>query len=258
MAKRPKPSKPSKARAEPRVGLKVDIEGVHPDSVSPTSLLALASSYFDVLSEVGDDVGADLKLHGVEIVDGCVEVQSRAAVSAAASLEDALSRIVYYSQTAPPKGLKEKWTRFVDARSEFGRDAKIEALLDGRRFVLQEQSAPNVAPPRSITDLRCRVLRVGGRRPAARFESASERRPFSFGITLDQARDLGGLVYEEVDVVAEVERDSLGFIVGGDLVRYTRLDTGDAGDAWRKWFKENALDLESANFEGSSRGAEGD
>lgn len=86
------------------------------------------------------------------------------------------------------------------------------------------------------TTLRVRVLGAWGRR--ARFEAGCEARPFSMWVTRQQARELRGLVGEEVDLELSHGRDARGTISGGRVYAIHRLQDDASGESWRRFFEE--------------------
>jgi hypothetical protein len=99
------------------------------------------------------------------------------------------------------------------------------------------------------TELRARVIRVGGEDPTVKLESRSEAAPFVVAlINDDDARTLGANLYGEVDVELRLQRGPEGLIKGGDVLAVHPMDrTAKPIESWRAWFKDNAGDWEQVD-----------
>src|SRR5262249_8465251 len=122
---------------------------------------------------------------------------------ARASAEAALRQI---AGEEAPRGL----TRLADrARSAVwrlpaGHTAKVVAGPWVRPIVASRSQ--DTGPLEAILAIRAVPLRVGGKKPAARFQSSLEGE-FTLDTSADQARALGAHLYEEVEIVAKIARD---------------------------------------------------
>lgn len=115
---------------------------------------------------------------------------------------------------------------------------RIAALL---RELADELEAKDALDLRQFgwedTELRARVVSVGGVRPRAQFESDSEAKPFRLDVSEEDAQTLGKLLYQVVDIEARVVRDHNGDVDDGLVVAVHSISDEDARVAWRSWFK---------------------
>lgn len=89
-----------------------------------------------------------------------------------------------------------------------------------------------------LLSIRAKPIHVGGEKPTAHFESPFEE-PFTLSITKEDARRLGALLYQDVDIEAEVVRDVEGKIESGKLLTFEVVEDVDPRPAWREWHQTN-------------------
>lgn len=92
-------------------------------------------------------------------------------------------------------------------------------------------------PPFESVCLRAKLIRVGGARPAAIFESKSEPERFSLRVgSENDAIILARHLYSDLEIRATVSRNAADEIAGGTLEEWEPLDNDEPIEAWREWF----------------------
>lgn len=225
--------------------LLVEIDGpdVAPETVDPLGILALAQSYFALLHELADDQGIDLKLTGIYVLDKCAALGSRTDDRDA--VQDLTSRVASYvsGTSESPKGYGGAIERLRKAILSLPANQKARIAVGPHWAVpLSVDGDADDWPPYETITRRARPIRVGGKTPAVRFESGSEEYPFTLETTIDIARAIAGYLYQDLDIRARVHRNPDNRIAGGRLISFEPLDEGDATEAWRAWYRQNAGD----------------
>lgn len=228
------------------IAFELDAPGVHPESAPTVQVLRAAAAYFALLDRDAALAEHPLDLRGLQVRDKCVMFTGRVASPEAARA--AIERTNHYLtlETTPPPGLKQLRDRAREAIDAMGAEFRFKSHVGKGWSLPVKVTAEGTSRPLDGTiSLRARLLRVGGRKPVARFESDAEPgRPFSLRTDPNTARELGKHLYREVDVVARVQRSTIGEIVDGDLLEHEIVDEdsqGEAGfEAWRTWFREHA------------------
>ncbi|HET7505116.1 MAG TPA: hypothetical protein VFK02_29055 [Kofleriaceae bacterium] len=72
---------------------------------------------------------------------------------------------------------------------------------------------------------------------------------FSLLTGVDMARALGGHLYREVEIEAEIARNEIGAISEGRLWSFEPVESTDPIEAWDKWFEQSAGDWDDARVE---------
>jgi hypothetical protein len=104
-----------------------------------------------------------------------------------------------------------------------------------RELVVPTEEPPG--PLVSMTTMRATPIRIGGVTPSIRFKAESEPEDFTLGVGIEVARNAGGHLYREVEIVAEIHRGWDGAIWDGELLEVREIQEVDAGEAWRSWFQ---------------------
>lgn len=92
------------------------------------------------------------------------------------------------------------------------------------------------SPMDEMLSIRATPMNVGGEAPWAWFRSPLED-GFGIELSIEQARELGALLYREVDIVAFVSRGADGRIECGRLTSWELVEDGDPRPAWREWYR---------------------
>lgn len=243
-------TKASSASASLRRGhLLVEIDGpnVSPTNVDAVSALALASAYIQLITKVAADEGLDLTFSGLAIWDKCaaIGVKPSDRSAALACAKTATAWIV--GQREPPHGCVDLVRAVKSAIRSLPVDQHARVLAGSWKRPLSLNRKIAKREPAEILSVRATPIRLGGTRPAARFESRSEEKQFSLEITREVARELGKYLYRPIDIVARVERDSDGNIEYGVLQEYHAVSEDDPTVAWREWFHDHAAEWNSVD-----------
>jgi uncharacterized membrane protein YgcG len=113
-------------------------------------------------------------------------------------------------------------------------------------------------PAESSLSLRASLVCVGGAKPAARFESHSEDRPFTLNLSIKFAQEIGRYLYRDLDIVARVHRDADGVIEYGQLQEFIPVTNDDATANWRDWYRDYASEWDKAKDIEAALGRGGD
>ncbi len=203
-----------------------------PENADPVQVLSFVTAYLESLVAVAEDLGEHISIAGLELREGSVEIVMHVdklppVQFAARELAKAMT---LGDLPAPLKRLRAAIARFPD---DVHADVRV-----GKWTGAIERSLRSEQPLRELSTLRAQLIRVGGIRPAVRLRS--EDRDFSLEADALVLRELGPLLYREIEIEAEVERDDVGNITDGRVISYSVLDDGEPVDAWQKWFDSTA------------------
>jgi hypothetical protein len=232
----------------PEISLRLDGGDVHPHNVDPSLVLALASSYVDALRSLAATNDLELDLRGLQIRDRCVEIAF--GVSKLASARQAVQEVGHaLASPERPRGAIGAIDRLRDALSAIPvtMDVTVQAGAGWKR-PLKLRQPEEVVPALELVTLRATPLRAGGATPVVRFQAEHER-DFSLTSGEDLARALGGYLYREVEIEAEIARDGAGTISGGRVLAFEPVESGDPVEAWDKWFQQSAGEWDDASVE---------
>jgi hypothetical protein len=219
-------------------------DGFTAANADPVQVLALAAAYLESLQAIAADAGERLGIEGIELRAGSIELAFR--VEKLAPIREharELARTMTVADApAPVKRLRAAIARLPE-------HVHAEVRLGNWRAAVESGLVHDEQPLRELTTLRARLIRIGGIRRAVRLRTGDDR-DFSLEASEEQLRALGVLLYREVEIEAEVERDEHGNIDGGRLLTFALVVEGDdPADAWQKWFDENAGDWDEASVE---------
>jgi hypothetical protein len=223
--------------AEDDVLIELDGPNVHPDTVDTQVLLRLAEAYFRLLGKVSEAKKIGVTLVGLSVVDKCAAVMSRSSNGAGARLlTDYAIQIVDGSELAPyGTEMAANDVRASLRGLPAGYQAKARAGSWERPLRLADERLRQFGWEE--VELRVRVVKVGGVRPRAHFDSDSEAAPFVLSLSEDDAMELGKRLYQTVDIEARLVRDHSGEIEDGEVIAVHLLSDEDPKEAWRSWFR---------------------
>jgi hypothetical protein len=224
--------------------LEVDGPNVHPNTVDSTQLLALASSYLELLQKMGSEDDRPIKFTGLQIKDKCVAVYVQPDDSGLArSLADVSS--AYLAERRLPQGLPQGLTKSIrevqHALRSFPHDHRAKVMVGtwGVDLALPDQIV-DPDPAGAVESFRGKIVRVGGKAPKFQVQPAFEETPFSVDVTVEVAQKLAENLYGEVDLVVEIFRSSKGRVYTAKLLEFAIVSDRDPTEAWREWFKPHA------------------
>ena len=224
---------------KPQLELVLEGPEINPATADPLTTLDLARSYFDLLVNIAREHGTALELRGLKISRGSMVVASRPDhPDVAVQVMTDASR--YIGGALPPPPRLERRVEELRAKvTNLPLNVVATTRCGGTVRPLTPRVEEPLLPPREFVELRARLMGVGGQQPSARFASRSEDRPFSLRTDLNTAKKLGKLLYADVDLTAEVQRDEKGFIHSGVVHEFQAVDTdGDEFMVWREWFRK--------------------
>jgi hypothetical protein len=215
-----------------------------PETADPVQILALAASYLESLQVIAADAGETLRVEGIELRPGSVELAFRV---------DKLAPVQAYARelaramaaTDPPAPIK----RLKAAIARLPVNVHAEVQVGAWKSSVESATVSDQQPLRELTTLRAKLLRIGGIRRAVRLRTSDDR-DFSLEASEDQLRALGAQLYREVEIEAEVERDQHGNVEDGRLLSFAVvMEDQDPAGAWQTWFDENAGEWDEASVE---------
>lgn len=191
----------------PEISLRLDGGDVHPHNVDPSLVLALASSYVDALRSLAVTSDLDLDLRGLQIRDRCVEIAFGVnKLGPARAAADEVSQAL--ASTERPRGAIGAIDRLRDALDSIPPAIHVTVAAGGSwKRSLQVRTAEEATPAFELVTLRAVPVRAGGATPVVRFQSDREN-DFSLSADIDMARALGGQLYREVEIEAEISQHS--------------------------------------------------
>jgi hypothetical protein len=220
--------------------LEIDGADVRPENVDVRSALAVAHRYVDLISALADEDAADLVFTGLKVIDKCVAFAFQANEPDLARREAKRAYRCAIGAEPAPKGAVMANRELREALRRFPTDQVVRVIAGNFRKDLRLTATEPSMSAEAQVSLRATPLRAGGQRPAVRFESKSEERPFTLDVTKDHARHVGRFLYTDIDIVALVKRDEDGLIEAGTLVSFEPVTDDDATSAWRDWYAHNA------------------
>jgi hypothetical protein len=225
--------------------LLVEIKGekdgdVTPETVDALTFLQLASGYVEYMHALAKIDGEDLGFKGIEIRRGSARVATKpTSLDSAREYADRTANCVEGIEPPPPT--MERRTQALGA--------VFRALLPGQSAGVRISKwsrmvrLPEVKPPElywESTSLRVTPIRAGGIEPRVRFESVGEPAAFSLRADPETARQLGGLLYREVEITASILRGDDGRIRTGRIETVDIVSDDDPITAWTAWLKRAA------------------
>ncbi|HXJ18930.1 MAG TPA: hypothetical protein VMT03_01755 [Polyangia bacterium] len=218
--------------------LVVKIEGTSPSTVDAQAALRLAAAYLDLVRSVADEEGASLQFTGIQLLNESVGFAFHASAPDVA--REAATRAARYvsGEDQPPRGAASATKSVKDALRHLPRQQSARVILGPWARELAIGTVTSDLPAESSLSVRARLIRAGGTKPAARFESASEERPFTLSLSIDLARKIGQFLYREMDIVAKVHRDTERLIEYGELLEFIPIADDDATAGWKDWYRD--------------------
>lgn len=222
-----------------REHLLVEIDGEHvgPTTIDSRVALALASAYVDLLMKVADEEGLEFSLTGLQIIDKCAAVAMKSSnyLLARSAAQDVAAML--HDPTNAPAGFGAYVERVDHALKELPEGQQAKVSVGDWQAPLKRYNERRKVPSESTTSLRVEVLKAGGAKPAARFNSASEDKPFTLSVSKEWAILLGKYLYGEVQITARIRRDEDGNIESGNVQEVAPVESDDPETAWREWFE---------------------
>ncbi len=225
------------------IKIEIDGPGVSPATVDAPLALEIAAALLGFVQRTASDRDMPLTIRGLSIEDKCVAVVAHVDQGPAVR-EITREALGYVRGDAPaPRGTGEFVARVRAALKRLppGQTAAVMMGRWKRRITVATETEPPA--PWSRMAHRARLLRVGGQRPTARFESKYDGE-FSLSVGVDAARLLGAYLYRHLDIEARVVRDADGDIERGELIAWDAIGDEDPATAMRDWFRENAITAE--------------
>ena len=203
--------------------LELDGPGVSPQSVDAPAFLRLASAFFRLLKGNATASQRQLSLSSLEVIDKCValSVGSDNPEGARVCAVEALRQI---GGEDPPRGLQQLAEEARASVRELPEGQRAKVIIGPWSHAVPAPPPAPASPLDSLLSIRAVPLRAGGKRPAVRFMSQFEE-DFTLFVTEDQARTLGSLLYNEVEIEAVISRDPAGRIV--EVAAEQRADVGE-------------------------------
>ena len=228
--------------------MRLDGGGVHPHNVDPSLVLALASSYVDSLRSLALTNDLDLDLRGLQIRDRCVEIAF--GVNKLATAREAAHEVNQaLASTERPRGAIGAIDRLRDALGAIPPAIRVSVAAGSNwKRSLQVRATEDASPAMEIVTLRAIPMRAGGATPVVRFHSDREN-DFSLSTDIDMARALGGHLYREVEIEAEIARNDVGAITGGRVLSFEPVESTGPVEAWDRWFEQSAGDWDEDRVE---------
>lgn len=219
---------------ERRILVALDGPDVSPEHVDVPAFLELAAAFFQLVRASAVELDTPIELKAIAVIDKCaaiaVDTDSPALAKECAGL--ALVQIAHGGGARGMAGYVER------ARSVI-RSLPPEQHAE---IIIGEWKKPILATPAKVAPLdeivaglRVRPIRVGGKKPAVRFDSLLEE-DFTLEAEPEKVREIAAYLYREVEIDARLSRDGDGNIDGGQLHEFVPVEDGDPRPAWREWF----------------------
>ncbi len=230
----------SREDLDDRLMLELDGPGLEPGNVSPLKVLELAASFFSLVDGNAHAQGVTLELSGLEILNKCVAVAVRADNLVLARRLADLSRHQISGREEPPQGFRDHISRARAAMRHLSAGETVRVQVGAWSRPISSIESDLAPPLDSWLAVRAMPIRIGGKQPVVRLESALEDEPFSLRTTHEMARTLGPYLYRAIDIEARISRDFDGLVATGELVSFDPVDEdADPVEAWRGWYRED-------------------
>lgn len=220
-----------------------DDKSLNLKNADPLQVLAFASAYLESLFAIAADLGTDVRIEGLELRSGSVELVTHVdKLGAAQAAARELARAMMLPDVpAPLRRLRSAVAKMPEGVHAEIRVGKWSGVVD-RDGIRREQ------PLRELVVMRAEVIRIGGIRRAVRLRAHDQ----DFSLEADEwlLRALATQLYTEIELEAEIERDEFGNIVDGKAITFSLVDNDEPVEAWQKWFDENAGEWNDENAEG--------
>jgi hypothetical protein len=235
---------------ETHLSIKISGKGITPKTVDSVLLLRLAEACMRLTEKVAEASRVGLSFRGLAVTKGSAAVAMTPSDLRTARVVAGRAMRIVRGDEETPQG--------ADGVVDDVR-AQLRALPRGQSasFLVGKWAAPLTAPaldraddaPWERTELRVRPVRVGGsgQTATATLTSGSELAPFRADLSREHARQLGALLWEDVDVELEMCRSADGRIEHARVTDVHVLGAGDPATTWRTWFAANAPEWEGVD-----------
>lgn len=210
----------------------LDGPGIEPKTVDTRMLLETALAYVNALTATAEDNGLVLGCTGIQVISASAGVRCVTSIPNA-EIVDTLNMSM--RARVPPS-----YARAVLAIARDLPDSTRIKIANDNGMLCYIDSQPSLGARRSRISARVRVIRAGGATPAIRVQHVLTDRRFTLETSSHEARTLAHHLYQEIDIVADVSKQSDDRWTDGLLVRWHPLQDVDSATAWREWFAPHA------------------
>lgn len=224
-------------KSEEKIYLEISGPDLEPENAPTTLALEAASAFFNGIEKIAKAEKRTLDLWGLSVENKCVQISAMASDGNLASDYSHVFHEVLGGERPAPRGAADDVKRFRSVLSSLPHQYTMRSRIGERehvRFVAPGTEALSLW--KELASLRVRIESVGGATPKARFSSHYE--PHGFGLEASQelAKGLAMHLYEEVDIEAEVIRDSDGRIKEGRIEKFFPLEDNADMESLRNWY----------------------
>ena len=222
--------------------IEFDGEDVSPTSLDPLTALQFAHSYLVLVQKIAAEEGKTLQFTGLTVEDKCAALATTVSSITTADRASAKARKFLKRPKTVPQPLEKVTRSVIDARKALPTKYTTTVITKIKRKVeLTEFSTPDASERcREAISMRATVMAVGGKtKPKVTFDSIAEDRQFTLTATKEMAKQIARYLYDEVDIVAIIERDTYQRILDGELREFHVLQSDDPIGVWDKWYAEN-------------------
>jgi hypothetical protein len=217
----------------------IEGDGINPRTADAGEALELAGAYLELLRRLAEAEGAAMAFTGLEVRDKCLAIVMRPeSIARAKTLVRQAHACVANDHHRPPHGAVQVTDRLRAILLRMPASRSVDVRIDDIVTALRLPTKTEHSSPFVMTELRAELVRIGGGKPGARFESGSETGEFQVSVTREQADQLCHHLYKDVDITIEHTRDPFGRIAEAKLHSFALLDASP--EAWTEWFKAEA------------------
>lgn len=223
--------------------IEFDGESVAPDNLEPLAALAFAHAYLVLLQELAEKRGKTLQFTGLTVKDKCAALATEvSSVTTADRASAEAGRLLATPDSVPPDLAKGVRT-VIAARAALPPYYRVAVITPRRRRSLgvAEWPAPTSGNQNlhEVVSVRARVTGIQGKTPRVYFDTVTEERVFHLKATRSTAKAIAPHLYDEVDILALLERDASLRIVGGELKEFFPLSSEKPVETWDEWYANN-------------------
>lgn len=207
--------------------------------------LRLANAYVRLLGRLSSEEDFTATFRDLQVRDKCIAFAMK--VSHPARLKRLTSRIAHMLQGVDPPstGVASFVNELSSAIQALPEKQTAKIIIGPWEQPLSVADSPLSTHASFTTTLRARLIRIGGQRATAHFESDSEDEPFTVSLSEAKARKLAPHLYSELDIEVLLHRSADGAIDGGVLKEFYPMDEGDAMQLWQAFHSDRASEWDS-------------
>ena len=222
------------------VDIRVEVDGVEPEQVDAQRFFDVASATLAALNHLSrTQRGEILTFKGVQVVNKCVAAVTRPSNPTLAMLLSEHVSALVHEDVHAPREIFSQVRRLQNTVSSLRPNETLSIVSGDRKVPIRVREQFKAQPGFGTTAFRGELIRVGGRRPKARFRELLTAEIIELGCKKATAVELAKNLYATFDIEAQVAWKDDGQIKDGQVLDFTRVDVEtDPVAALDEWYTE--------------------